>query len=99
MEEELNQYVFEIVNPTWNRIVRYLLKEYHDEFFKFPAAKSNHHAYAGGLAFHTLSILRLAKAVTVDVKYQPLTNVVALVNHTPIIHDELRSCVEYRTGQ
>ena len=47
MEEELNQYVFEIVNPTWNRIVRYLLKEYHDEFFKFPVAKSNHHAYAG----------------------------------------------------
>ena len=63
MEEELNQYIFEITNPTWNRIVRELLKKYHDEFFSFPAAKSNHHAFAGGLAYHTLSILRLAKAV------------------------------------
>ncbi len=83
MEEELNQYVFEIVNPTWNRIVRYLLKEYHDEFFKFPAAKSNHHAYAGGLAFHTLSILRLAKAVTEQ--YEEVDK--ALLYAGTILHD------------
>jgi len=63
MEEELNQFVFEITEPNWNRIVRHLLSHFHDAFFSYPAAKKNHHAFAGGLAFHTLSILRLAKSV------------------------------------
>ncbi len=63
--------------------MRYLLKEYHDEFFKFPAAKSNHHAYAGGLAFHTLSILRLAKAVTEQ--YEEVDK--ALLYAGTILHD------------
>ncbi|AVK62357.1 3'-5' exonuclease [Lactobacillus sp. CBA3605] len=63
MEEQLNQYVFEITTPNWNRIVRHLLTQFHDAFFSYPAAKKNHHAFAGGLAYHTLSILRLAKAV------------------------------------
>ena len=56
MEEELNQYVLRSLIQHGIRIVRYLLKEYHDEFFKFPAAKSNHHAYAGGLAFHHIDL-------------------------------------------
>lgn len=64
MEEEINKYVFEILNPTWNRIVRYLLKKWHDRFFDFPAGKSNHHAVRGGLAFHTLSMLRDAKGLS-----------------------------------
>ncbi|KRN31537.1 OB-fold nucleic acid binding domain-containing protein [Liquorilactobacillus mali] len=63
MEDEFNATLFEITNANWNRIVRYLLTEYHDQFFSYPAAKKNHHAFAGGLAFHTLSMLRLAHAV------------------------------------
>lgn len=63
MKEEINQYVFEILNPTWNRIVRYLLKKWNQRFFDFPAGKSNHHAVRGGLAFHTLSMLRDAKGL------------------------------------
>lgn len=63
MQDEINDFVFEIVNPNWNRIVRRLLTEHKDAFFSYPAAKSNHHASGGGLAFHTLSILRLAKSV------------------------------------
>ncbi|MCC3237598.1 HD domain-containing protein, partial [Pediococcus acidilactici] len=61
--EAFAQLVFEISNPDWNRVVRYLLKKYDQQFFDFPAAKSNHHAFEGGLAFHTLSIVKLAKAV------------------------------------
>ncbi|MDR3241229.1 MAG: HD domain-containing protein [Lactobacillaceae bacterium] len=64
MEEEVNSLLFQIVNPTWQRIVRYLLNEYHEKFFTYPAAKSNHHAFAGGLGFHTLSIARLAMSVS-----------------------------------
>ncbi|MFT8825261.1 MAG: OB-fold nucleic acid binding domain-containing protein [Liquorilactobacillus mali] len=63
MEDEFNATLFKITNANWNRIVRYLLTEYHDQFFSYPAAKKNHHAFAGGLAFHTLSMLRLAHAV------------------------------------
>ncbi|KFN93561.1 3'-to-5' exoribonuclease [Tetragenococcus muriaticus PMC-11-5] len=39
MEEELNQVLFEITNPHWNRIVRFLLNKYKQEFFEYPAAK------------------------------------------------------------
>ncbi len=63
MEKDIDEMIFEITVPAWNRIVRYLLKKYHDQFFSYPAAKKNHHDFAGGLAFHTISILRLAQAV------------------------------------
>lgn len=63
MGEELNDFIFQITNANWNRIVRRLLADHKQQFLTYPAAKSNHHAFAGGLAFHTLSILRLAKSV------------------------------------
>lgn len=63
MGDELNDFIFQIQNPNWNRIVRHVLGEHKQQFLTYPAAKSNHHAFAGGLAFHTLSILRLAKSV------------------------------------
>lgn len=64
MQTELDSYLFAITNGVWARIVRDLLQRHGDDFFTWPAATRNHHAYAGGLAFHTLSILRLAKAVS-----------------------------------
>ena len=64
MKEEINKYVFDILNPTWNRIVRYLLKKWGKRFFDYPAGKSNHHAVRGGLAYHTLSMLRDAKGIS-----------------------------------
>lgn len=63
MQEELDSYIFAITNGVWARIVRELMQRHASGFFTWPAATRNHHAYAGGLAFHTLSILRLAKAV------------------------------------
>lgn len=63
IQEEIETFLFDITEPTWNRIVRNLLQKHGEAFYTYPAAKTNHHAYAGGLSFHTLSILRLAKAV------------------------------------
>lgn len=83
MEEEINQTLFEIINPHWNRIVRFLLNKYQKEFFDFPAAKRNHHAFAGGLAYHTVSMLRLAKAI---VKEYPELNP-SLLYAGVILHD------------
>ena len=83
MEEEINQTLFEIINPHWNRIVRFLLNKYQKEFFDFPAAKRNHHAFAGGLSYHTVSMLRLAKAI---VKEYPELNP-SLLYAGVILHD------------
>lgn len=63
MMEEINQIVFEITNAHWQRIVRYLLTQNQKEFFDFPAAKRHHHAFAHGLAYHTVSMLHLGKAI------------------------------------
>lgn len=63
MEEEISKLLFQITNATWQRVVRHLLKKFHDDFYKHPAAKANHHAFAGGLAYHSLSIARLAESV------------------------------------
>ncbi|MHC5268481.1 3'-5' exoribonuclease YhaM family protein [Enterococcus sp. LJL98] len=83
MEEEINQTLFEITNPHWNRIVRYLLTKYQKEFFDYPAAKRNHHAFASGLAYHTTTMLRLGKAL---VREYPELNA-SLLYAGIILHD------------
>jgi len=66
-ETELRDYVqsivFKIENATWNRIVRHILKKFDKEFYEFPAAKSNHHAFEGGLAYHETTMLKLAERI------------------------------------
>lgn len=83
MEDYINQTIFEIEQPTWQRLVRKLLTQYRDQFFTYPAAKSNHHAFQGGLAFHTISILKLAHHV-VD-QYPDLNR--SLLYAGAILHD------------
>ncbi|NLD07296.1 MAG: HD domain-containing protein [Lactobacillus sp.] len=63
MHVEINQFVDQIQNKTWKTIVQYLLKKGGRRFFDYPAGKSNHHAVRGGLAFHTLSMLKDAKGL------------------------------------
>lgn len=59
----LNQTILTIKNPNINRIVRHILNKYQHDFFEFPAAKSNHHAFYGGLAYHTISMLKIAQSL------------------------------------
>lgn len=63
MKQEFNDYLLDITQAKCHRIVRHIFSKYQKEFFEYPAAKRNHHAFAGGLAFHTLTMLRLAKSV------------------------------------
>lgn len=63
MMEQIDQAIFQITNAHQNRIVRHLMKQYREDFFQAPAAKKNHHAFAGGLAYHTVSMLNLGKAI------------------------------------
>lgn len=85
MVEKLNEIIFEITNPNMNRIVRHILNhpKFNKDFFHAPAAKSNHHAFSGGLAYHTVSMLEMAKAV---VNYYPNINR-SLLYSGLILHD------------
>lgn len=83
MEQEITEILFSITNPHWNRIVRYLLQKNHAAFYTFPAAKQNHHAFAGGLAYHTLSIVHLAQSVA---KQYPQINAGLLIAGA-LLHD------------
>ena len=40
--------IFKIENPVWQRIVRALYGKYEKEFYSYPAAKTNHHAFEAG---------------------------------------------------
>lgn len=59
--EKLNESVFEMQNPTMQRIVRSFIKKYQEDLFVYPAASKNHHAYASGLIHHIVGMLDLAR--------------------------------------
>ena len=83
MQDEFGAMLFEITNPNWQRLVRHLMQKHQAEFFSFPAAKTNHHAFSGGLAYHTLSGLRLAKKIAAQ--YPQIDE--ALLYAGVILHD------------
>lgn len=63
LRDYLAQMIFKIENPVWQRVVRALYSKYDKEFYSYPAAKINHHAFESGLAFHTATMVRLADAI------------------------------------
>ncbi|WP_100403366.1 3'-5' exoribonuclease YhaM [Bacillus sp. FJAT-42315] len=63
MTDIITQFIFEMKNPHIQRITRFLLKKHHEEFLEYPAATKNHHEFVSGLAFHVVSMLKLAKSI------------------------------------
>lgn len=59
--EKLTEAVFEMKNPTMQRIVRAFIKRYQDPLLTYPAATKNHHEYVSGLAHHIVSMIALAR--------------------------------------
>lgn len=59
---EMSEYIDALSEP-YHSVIQALMKEYGDRFYHAPAAKKNHHNYSGGLAYHTLSMLRLSKGI------------------------------------
>ena len=62
-------YVEKITNINIKTLVTAILKDYEGEYFTYPAASKFHHAYEGGLAYHTLGILNLADTFLENYKY------------------------------
>lgn len=65
MMSKITQYIFEMKNPNIQRITRHLVKKHQQAFFEYPAATKNHHEFVSGLAYHVVSMLDLAKAISI----------------------------------
>ena len=65
--EEMYGVIMSLVNTfkdaDLKTVVSAILEEHKEELLFFPAAEKLHHAMAGGLLYHTLSIVRLAECV------------------------------------
>ncbi|MBN8253562.1 3'-5' exoribonuclease YhaM [Priestia flexa] len=61
MVEYITQSIFEMKNSNIQRLTRHLLNKYQSEFLEYPAATKNHHEFVSGLAYHVVSMLKLAK--------------------------------------
>ncbi|MFK8242182.1 HD domain-containing protein [Facklamia sp. 252] len=83
IESEINEAIFLIKEPNIIRVVHKVLKMVDEDFYVFPAAKRHHHAMAGGLSFHTVSMLRIARAL---LKIYPDLNASLLISGV-ILHD------------
>lgn len=59
MKEQLEVYLNKISNKNIKLITNELYKKYEAKFYVHPAATKMHHAYVGGLAHHTITMLKL----------------------------------------
>ncbi len=61
LQEQVMEAIFEMKNSNIQRIVRAFVTRYSDDLFIYPAASKNHHAFVSGLAYHIVSMLKIAK--------------------------------------
>ena len=59
LQEQIKAYIDQIQNSNLKLLVETILNDYEDNFYTYPAAVKNHHDYLGGLATHTLGMLKI----------------------------------------
>lgn len=64
ISSKITQYIFEMKNPSIQRITRHLVKKYQEGLLEYPAATKNHHEFVSGLGYHVISMLDLANAIS-----------------------------------
>ena len=94
-ETEINRYLSLIDNEKVKKVCEFLIFTYHDQFFTFPAATKMHHAYVGGLAYHSIGMLHMADSFIENYPYLNKDYVYAGI----MLHDigkaiELTGCVD-----
>ncbi len=67
--EEIKKYIGKIENSIIRSITETLIEEYKDKFFIYPAASKLHHAYVGGLAYHSIGMLHLSDGFLENYSY------------------------------
>lgn len=61
IKKDIEQMISALKNPILKEITETIYKRFKTDFYLYPAATKFHHAYISGLAYHTHSMLRLAK--------------------------------------
>lgn len=61
LKDSIVRYLNSIENKVLSDITKTIFKQYENSFFMYPAAVRFHHAYIGGLAYHTKVMLDTAK--------------------------------------
>lgn len=87
---ELMNTIQNMKNEKIKQITAKILEKYKEKFLLYPAASGMHHAYAGGLAYHTISMLKIAKSLC---QVYPELNS-DLLYAGVILHD-IKKCEEY----
>ena len=94
-EMEINHYLSLIENEKVRKVCEFLIFTYHDKFYTFPAATKMHHAYVGGLAYHSIGMLHMADSFILNYPYLNKDYIYAGI----MLHDigkaiELTGCVD-----
>lgn len=59
VQRTIESYLDRIVNPRIRTLVHDMYDTYKEPFYLYPAATKFHHAYIGGLSYHTATMMRL----------------------------------------
>lgn len=69
MQAEIQGYLNSMENVALFEVTSTILKANEEKFYTYPAATRNHHNFVGGLAFHSLSMVRLALHIAQQYTY------------------------------
>ena len=94
MYDQLMECVADFRDLELQRLVQYLLRQHKARLLRYPAALKLHHAQRGGLLYHTLSILKLAKSVCEN---YPALNPDLL--YTGVMLHDIAKIYELETGE
>lgn len=94
-EAEIEKYIARIENENIQKITKFLIFHHHDKFYTYPAASKMHHAYVGGLAYHSIGMLHMADGFIENYPYLNKDYIYAGI----MLHDigksiELTGCVD-----
>lgn len=83
LKEGIRTVVQSIQNETYRSLVEGMLERVPEVFYEYPAASSIHHSYLGGLAEHTLGLVKLCQEM---VRLYPFLDYDLLISGA-VIHD------------
>lgn len=63
LKESIDGYIAQIGNEKLRLLVETLIDDNNEKYFSYPAAMTFHHSYHGGIAYHSLSVLKVAMAL------------------------------------
>ena len=69
LKKEIEFYLSRIKNPILGKITRKIYNDNKDKFFLHPAGTRFHHAYLGGLAYHTITMLKMVRPFLENYKH------------------------------